>query len=139
MEGKPSNFIGYVGTQADKTNEAIDVFYELIKNMPEKPERIEMVKPYLIQKLSTDQPGFRDLSQKIESWKLKGYTEDPAKLKSKMYEQLEFESIIQFYIENIQNIPIVIAIVGNEKQIDLKRIEAYGKIVKIKEKDLFLK
>jgi hypothetical protein len=56
-----------------------------------------------------------------------------------MYEQLEFESIIQFYIENIQNIPIVIAIVGNEKQIDLKRIEAYGKIVKIKEKDLFLK
>ena len=139
LEGKPSEFIGYVGTQADKTNEAINIFYDLIRNMPEKPDRINMIRTYLNQKLSTDKPDFRNLSETIEAWKLKGYNEDPAIMKSKKYETLEFESIIEFYNENVRDIPIVIAIVGDEKKIDMKKLEQFGKVVKIKEKELFRK
>ena len=137
LEGKQCNFTGFVGTQADKTNDALEIFDELIRDMPQKSERIDMIKPYLINSISSSQPDFRDLSEKIEEWEVKGYKEDPAKTKLEKYNNLEFADIVEFYNTNIKDKPFVIAIVGNKKKIDIKKLEKYGEIVKIKEKDLF--
>jgi zinc protease len=38
--GSPFVFSGYIGTQADKTIEAIDIFMNLVRNMPEKEEKL---------------------------------------------------------------------------------------------------
>lgn len=137
VSGNPSNFIGYIGTQADKTIEAIDVFYNLIKDMPEKPERLQMIKQYLALTAITSRPNFRDLSESIERWQWRGYTEDPVKEKNLIYNSLTFEDIVKFYENNIKNKPIVIAIVGNKKQIDRKILAKYGRIIEISEKELF--
>ncbi len=137
ISGNPSDFIGYVGTQADKTIDAIDVFYNLIKNMPEKPERLQMIKQYLILTAITNRPSFRDLSESIEKWQWRGYEEDPGKLKYIAYNNLTFEEIVKFYKTNVKGKPLVIAIVGNKKQIDRKKLAKYGKIIELPEKELF--
>ncbi|MFH2144036.1 MAG: insulinase family protein [Bacteroidota bacterium] len=137
IPGKNNSFIGYIGTQADKTNEAIDVFVGLVRKMPEKSERIEMIKPYLVQSALSNRPDMRDLSQTILNWKLKGYAEDPAKYKIKRYEKISFKNITDFYAENIKEKPMVICIVGNKKSIDLKSLGKYGEIIKLKENKLF--
>jgi predicted Zn-dependent peptidase len=46
-QGKPFDFIGYVATQADKSIIALETFNGLIRTMPQKPERLEMIKDYL--------------------------------------------------------------------------------------------
>ncbi|MFH2096224.1 MAG: insulinase family protein [Bacteroidota bacterium] len=137
LKGHPSSFIGYVGTQADKTNQAIDIFVGLIREMPVKKERMEMIRQYLVQSALTSRPEFRDLGESVEQWKLRGYTDDPARVKVPSYKKLQFQNIVSFYEENIMKTPLVICIVGNVKRIDLKALEKYGKIVKVKEKDLF--
>jgi len=137
IAGKPSDFIGYVGTQADKTIDAIEIFYNLIKDMPEKSERLQMIKQYLALTAITSRPNFRDLSETIEKWQWRGYTEDPAKLKYITYNNLTFEDIVKFYKTNIKEKPLVIAIVGNKKQIDIKKLAKYGKIIELPEKKLF--
>ncbi|OFY92918.1 MAG: hypothetical protein A2309_12735 [Bacteroidetes bacterium RIFOXYB2_FULL_35_7] len=130
-------FKGYVGTQADKTIEAMQVFNDLISKMPEKPERMEMIKQYLYLSSLTNRPSFRDLSETVIKWRNLGYNDDPMKKKSEVYKSLEFKNIVSFYNENLQKKPLVYAIVGNKKRINMKEVAKFGKIIKVKEKSLF--
>lgn len=135
--GYNSSFYGYVGTQDDKTMEAIEVFTGLVKTMPEKPERIDNIKVFLEEASSVAYPFFRDLSETVESWKLKGYTEDPSIKKIEVYKKLTFNDVTDFYKKNLQPKPIVYSIVGDKKRIDMNALAKYGEIVFVKQKSLF--
>lgn len=137
LAGKPADFIGYVSTQADKTTEALTVFTDLIHAMPQKKERIDMVKQYLTLSAVTKRPGFRNLSQAIVKWQQQGYGDDPLKQKMEKYKALTFEDITSFYSKHLQNKAIVYSIVGNPKKMNLTEIGRFGKITKIKEDSLF--
>ncbi len=134
---KPAYFIGYVGTQADKTAEALEVFNSLINEMPLKKERIEYIRPYLEQSALAKRPDFRGLSTYVVELQHKGFTNDPAELFSQDYKNLSFEDITNFYNTYVQNKPIVITIVGNKKKLDYKGFSKYGTVVNIKEKSLY--
>ncbi|HBS85706.1 MAG: hypothetical protein A2W91_13620 [Bacteroidetes bacterium GWF2_38_335] len=137
IKGKPYNFIGYVGTQADKTLEALEVFDQLIRDMPKKKERQDMIFDYLKQAALTSQPHFRNLSQRIADWKQLGYDTDPEKYNYKRYNEMTFEEIIKFYEINLKKAPVVVIIVGNKKKIDMDGLQKYGKFIEVKEKALF--
>lgn len=139
VENRPANFIGYVGTQADKTMEALAVFDTLIRYMPTKKERMPMIQNYLIQSEFSKQPSFRSLSQSIDRWKQMGYVKDPSLYNLKGYKKLQFDDIQRFYVERLKKKPVVIIMVSNKKKVDLKALEKYGKLIILKEKDLFKK
>lgn len=139
VKNRPVNFIGYVGTQADKTMEALAVFDTLIRYMPNKKERMPMIKNYLIQSEFSKQPSFRSLSQSIDKWKQMGYERDPSLYNLEGYKKLKFEDIQRFYTERLKKKPIVTIMVSNKKKVDLKALEKYGKLIIVKEKDLFNK
>lgn len=132
-------FIGMVGTQSDKTLEAVEVFHQLVDSMPQKPERMDYISPYLTQKCITSRPNFRALSQVVEYWKKLGYTYDPNKDLFTVSKKLSFDDIYKFYKSHIQSKPMATIIVGNEDNIDMNSLEKYGKIVRIKEKTLYRK
>lgn len=139
LPGKRSSFIGYVGTQADKTVEAIQVFDSLLLYMPEKKERIETIRNSLVQEAYASRPDFRDMTETFVSWKLKGYYEDPSKYKLESYKNLTFDNIKKFYTNNIKGKPVVICVVGDKKRLNMKDIAKFGKVVEIKESTLFKK
>ena len=132
-----SYFAGYIGTQADKTLIALETFMGLVREMPEKSDRMPMIKDYLVQSSIIDKPNYRDLSSSVLSWKRKGFNDDPAKVKSDIYQKLNFSDIVNYNNNNLKNKAIVIAIVGDKKRIDLEELKKYGKIIEIKEKELF--
>lgn len=130
---------GFVGCQGDKTQEALSGMMNLIKNMPEKPDRIDAVRSGLRDAAFTSRPEFRDLSEVILRWQKMGYKQDPEQYHLAYYEKLDFEDIKNFYTKNVQNLPIAIAIVGNRKNIDMKKLAEYGKIVELKKNDILKK
>ena len=67
----------------------------------------------------------------------RGYTDDPAKENLPKVDALTFDDIVKFYEENIKDKPYCISIMGNPKNIDLKRLEKFGKVVKLNERKLF--
>ncbi len=135
--GRESIFFGYIGTQSDKTIEAVSLFDSLVRKMPRKPERINFIKEYLVQSAITERPDFRKLSETVAGWKLHGYTYDPAMVKIPVYYELSYDDLDKFYQENIKTKPMAIGIVGDAKRIDLKALEKYGKVINVKEKSLF--
>lgn len=138
LPNKESYFLGYVGTQSDKVADAIDVYMDLLTNMPQYPDRIDNIKTYLRQSNLTNKPSMRSKSQVYASWEEMGYTDDPAKSVLPALENMTYEQIQEFYTKHIQGKPITIVIMGDAKQIDLKRISAkYGKVTKLSKGRLF--
>ena len=130
-------FYGYVATQSDKTIEALSVFDTLIRTMPEKADRMEMIRTYLSESAISSEPNFRDLSKQVLKWKLRGFEIDPAEEKIPVYKNMEFKQIYDYYKNNVQNQPLVIAIVGDKSRINMNDLKKYGTIIEIKEKSLF--
>ncbi|PCH66899.1 MAG: peptidase M16 [Bacteroidales bacterium] len=137
LSDNPSYLGGFIGVQADKTSDALEEFVKLLKDLPQKPERMDNLKKYLKQASASNRPSFRRLSQVIESWEKIGFTEDPIKQSILCYNDMSFEDIMTFYKSHIQNKPIAIAIVGNKKLIDMKKLEKFGKIKYISSGKLF--
>ena len=138
VTGKESYLIGYVGTQGDKVAEVVNVYMDLLTNMPVYPERLDNIKTYLRQSSLTDKPSFREASYVFDAWQKLGYTEDPAKVNMPKVDALQFEQITNFYNKYIKGQPIVVVITGDAKTIDLKAIQAkWGKVTKMSPSRLF--
>lgn len=137
LKGKEKYFMGKIGTQADKTIQAITIFDSLVRHMPAKTERMDMIRQYLTNSTPSKRPHFRELSAEILGWQNQGFETDPAFTKLKAYENLKFDDIQQFYASNIQDKPMVICVVGDKKRVDTKELEKFGKVAFIKEKELF--
>lgn len=137
LAGKASFLRGYIGTQNDKANDALDVLMDLVNNMPKNPERIDNIKSYLRQSMLTSHPSFRYKAMQLVSLGYQGYTDDPAKENLPKVDALTFDDIVKFYEEHIKGKPYSIAIMGNPKDIDLKKLEKFGKVVKLNERKLF--
>ncbi len=137
--GNPADFVGYVGTQADKTLTAMETFNGLIRDMPAKTERIDMIRNHLQLSALTKRPSFRGLASTVERWKRLGYDADPMLVNTPAYKSITWDTIDGYYQKNMREKPVVYMIVGDKKQIDMKELEKYGKVVEIKEKKLFTK
>ncbi len=137
---KKTYFIGYVGTQGDKAADAIDLYMNLLTNMPLYPDRIDNVKTYIKQTYLTSKPSFRAKSQVYNSWKLLGYNDDPSKVNMPKVDNLSFDQIVDFYNKEIKGKPVTIIISGDPKTINMKQIQdRFGKITKISESLIFSK
>ncbi len=134
---KSGRFEGFIGTQADKTNDAIQAYVNLLVNMPEKPNRVGGIKSGLLESLNSSKPNFRGISLSVKKWKQQGFKLDPRKTQKEVYLNTKFEDIINFYKSYIFDKPITITIVGNKDKIDMEQLSKFGKIIEVNKKDIF--
>ncbi len=138
LQGRNTFFVGYVGTQSDKVNDVLDVYMNLIDSMPLLPENMERLRIHLRQMALADKPSFRRKSQVYADWMRLGYNYDPAIMQVREIQRLKFEQIEQFYQTRLQGKSMVIAIMGDPKQINLKAIPARcGKVKKVQKSRIF--
>lgn len=137
LENKKDYFLGSIGTQADKTMDAITVYMDLLTNMPQYPDRISNIKSSLTEMATVERPNFRDASQVYQNWKLRGYMKSPAETNTPAYNNLTFDDIVKFYNENVKGRPVVIGVVGDPKMVDEKALAKYGKVIKLSASKVF--
>jgi len=138
LPGKNNYFWGYIGCQGDKTKDALEAMTGLIREMPQKQERTEPIKSALRERAQSSRPSFRSLISTVEKWQQMGYTEDPNKAKVLEYSRITFDDINGFHAQEIKEKPLTITVVGNKKRFDFKLLNSYGKVQKVKLKDLFV-
>lgn len=135
----PGYLLGFVGTQSDKTVEAINVMQGLIKDMPEKPEKYATAKEALLQSNHAHYIDFRNIPANVHYWKQQGYDRDPRPVYNELIEKMNFQDMLEFYRHNIHNRPIVITLSGNMQRIDKTQLENFGKVHKLRLKDILKK
>ena len=134
---QPASFVMRLATQADKTVDAMEVLESLVRDMPQRPERVESVKRTIRNWVNNEYPANRMLSLKIAKFLHEGYQSDPNEDYLRAIEPMRMEEIMDFYAQHVQGGQLVYAIVGNSKQMDLKRLARFGEIIKVKKKDIY--
>ncbi len=137
LDRKPGSLFGFLGTQSDKTNEGIEIFHNLITDMPERMEKFNASKDALLLSRASDYIGFRDIPSSVSYWREMGYNKDPRQETTNIIKNTEFKDIFDFYERNIADRPVIIMMSGNKKQFDLKALEKYGTVNILKGKDIF--
>jgi len=128
-------FYAYIGCQADKTIKALSVMDSLLKQMPQKPERINSLIKSL--KLSTvsSYPNFRQLYDHVSYYQKHGFKKDPKIDAYQKYKSLTMDDVVQFYEKAIKGKPRVITIYGNKSKMDWEQLKQFGEVevVQLKE------
>lgn len=132
-----SSMLGYVGTQADKTAEVVEVLVDLLSNMPKYPERIKGIKDYLINSSELENSDKSMYSINMEVWKEVGYKANPILEKMPLYETITFEDIEDEFVKFVKDKKIAIAIIGKIKDMDVDRLEKVGDVKKISKRKMF--
>jgi len=136
-QDEKTSLTAYVGTQADKTREAVEVMYHILSTQPEKKDRIDMVKKSLIQSVNSDKPGFRRISYTAAFCHKQNYTIDIQKHWLEVYNDMSFDDIVGIYNRQYYQKPSVITIIGDESQIGTDWMGAYGKVIQVGKEDIF--
>jgi predicted Zn-dependent peptidase len=131
-----SYFKAFVGTQADKTIDAIQLMDSLIYQFPMKPERISGLKQALKQSIASETPDFRNISYLAAEWRNQGHQTDPRKVYFQVYDELEQTQLEMFHKMHISENPMQIIIVGDKRKIDMDALRAFGDVVEIKENEI---
>lgn len=137
ISNRKSIFSGYIGTQGDKTFDAVSQFMLLIKEMPQYPDRIENIKDYLNQATVSASPSVRQKTMVVENWMMYGYVNDPRINWVDEYAKLTFDDIVEFYNERLKDKPIAVAIITDSKFIDKKKMKTLGRVVNLDTKKIF--
>jgi predicted Zn-dependent peptidase len=136
---RKGRFFGYLSSQADKTNEAVEILNQLLTDMPEKPERLDIIKSAIAESINSSKPEFRYVPYYCYSLVRQGYKEDTRKLNLDYSKTAEFTDIVDFYNQFIKGKTINYAIIGNTKKFDLKALEKYGTVKKVKSRQVLKK
>ncbi len=127
---------GYLGTQSDKTVEGIDAMRRLMMDMPQKNDKFNTAREALIRSQSANYVDFRFIPENVRSWLQQGYRQDPRPEIINTIETTTLEDITEFFTYNVKEKPIIVSLSGNMKRVDKKELTKFGKVKRLKAKDV---
>ena len=139
LKDQPTYFQTMLSTQGDKTLDALETLDSLLREMPVKPEKMKAVKQTIINNIHNNYPSFRELSEKIAILQSDGYENDPSLSLMEDLARIDMNTLNRFYKKHILPYPVIWAIIGNSKQINMDKLASIREIIKLKGKDIYKK
>ncbi len=133
----PYYIIAYIGTQADKFNEAVPAMNELLTNLPKSENGFESAKASMMNSIETQRINDMDKIWYYETSRKVGVTED---LRKNLYDQLpsmSFDAVQNFHQTYYKNQAFSFCIMGSKEKLDMKDLEKYGKVKVLSLEDIF--
>jgi len=130
--------LGSIGTQTDKTVDALNAFIDLIDNMPESEERFETSVESLMNRYRTSKISFREVIGAVRGWERLGIEGDPRRESFEKLQTASMDDLLRFQREHVKDRPKLISIVGDLSIIDEEELEQFGTVKEIQVDDLFV-
>jgi predicted Zn-dependent peptidase len=134
--GDSNIFLGALGTQADKTVEAISVLMQIVKEMPASQERMDNAKKALDEAYRTARVPFRTIPTTVLTWARLGLDGDPRPWN---WEQIRKMTLADLsgWAARWKSMPYTLTIVGDKTRIDLAKLAEFGEVVEMTPDQLF--
>jgi len=133
----PFSFIAYVGSQADKLNEAIAGMNELLNDLPKNEQSFGDAKKSLIKDLETERITNDGIIFTYLALQKKGIDHDQRKDLYAALPALQFDDIKKLHTTALASKPYTYCIVGSEKKIKMDDLKKYGELKKVSLEELF--
>ena len=129
--------LGYVGSQADKFNDATVAMNELLTKMPELPKNLELAKNQVKKDIQTDKITQDGIIYNYLNAKNLGLNDD---IRKKMYETVDkitMADVKKFHQNYFSGKPYTYAIVASEKRVSMDDMKKLGEVKKLSLEDIF--
>lgn len=130
---RPSYYYGYVGTQCDKTNDAIDAMHDLMVNFPDRPEKFASARDFLISVRNSNYLTFRSFPGNYRYLREEEKSDRDTRAEvTEEIRNMSYDDLKAFHKKYIAGRPFIVFISGNAKKIDLKDLKKYGEVEQVK-------
>ena len=129
----PNYVMAYVGTQANKLEQAVDAMMNLMNNMPEAEKQFKAAKEATLKKLASQRITKANIFWSFERLKKLGIDNDNREVMYNTIKNMTMKDLKDFFNKNIKGESYNVMVIGNKK--DLK-VESLKKLGKIKELDV---
>ena len=130
--------LGVIGTQTDKTVDALTAFLDLIDNMPTSSERFDESVNSLLNRYRTSKLNFREVIGAVRSWERLGFETDPRRDRFQQLQTASLDELLEFQQEHVKDRPKLISIVGDLSIIDAEELEKFGAVEELQVEQLFV-
>lgn len=133
----PYLFMYFIATQNDKTGDALTAFDEIVNHMPESETAFNLAKESILTKMRTSRlTGMEVLNSYIAAQEL-GLTEDRRRLLFEEVQKLTLDDVKQFQEKWIQGRHYNYCVLGDETQLDMKKLSQYGTVTRLTTEEIF--
>ncbi|RFZ95191.1 insulinase family protein [Mucilaginibacter conchicola] len=130
-------FVGYVGTQADKMNEAIAAMNDLLNTMPESGEAFKSARENVVKSIETERITQEGILFNYLAAQRKGLDYDIRKNTFETAGKLGFTELNAFHDMELKGKPYTYCVVASDKRITDDDLKKYGELVKPDLKQIF--
>ena len=129
--------VAYVGSQADKMNEAITGMNELLNDIPRSDKLFETARESMKQDLETERITQDGIIMSYLNAKKLGLDTDYRKQVYAAVDKLTFDDVKKFHDQNLAGKPYTYCILGSEKKVSQDDLKKYGEVKKVTLEELF--
>jgi predicted Zn-dependent peptidase len=133
----PNYISSYIGTQADKIQDAIEGLQFLIEDMPKSDVLFSNSKSSLIETLNTDRITKSEILFEYEKAKKLGLDYDIRRDIYKNIKTMTFSDIEAFQKKYLKGQKKIILVIGSKDKIDFNALSKYGKVQQLTLKEIF--
>jgi predicted Zn-dependent peptidase len=135
--GDQSLMVGVIGSQADKTVEAVKAFIELLDDLPASEERFATTREALINRYRTGKIGFRGVAGAVRGWEKLGLPGDPREAAFNSVLASSLPNLLQFHGSIIADQPKLISVVGDGDKIGMEKLAEIAPVRSVNLKEIF--
>ena len=136
-ENDPSYAIGYIGTQADKYQEALNALLELFDTIPTDTMRFERARNAILKEMMSERIPEYGAINKYYKYQEMGWPADYLDILYDQIQKVTLQEMMEYFHEHMSQKNFHIGISGPKSVIDLKALEKYGEVVELVPEELF--
>lgn len=129
--------VSYVGTQADKLEEAINGMQELLNELPHSEPTFENAKSSVLSGIRSSRIIKSSVLFSYEKTKKLGLDYDQRKKQFEFVNEANFADIQAFYDRYIKNQKHTMLVIGDKEKIDLDALTQYGEVNELTLEEIF--
>lgn len=136
-KGEPNTMRAYVGCQADKMSDAISSMQQLLDTLPYSEKLFEITKTSMKNNYATSRVLKQQILFSYLDAQRHGINYDVREKTYQLLDKLSFNDVRTFQQNQISHKPYGLNIIGNDKKINWKVLDKYGKVNKYSLQQIF--
>lgn len=133
----PYYTLAYVGSQADKFNEAVGAMNELLNEVPEIQSNIEFARAGIKKDIETQRITQDGIIFNFLDAERKGLKDDVRKMKYAAVDNIGYKELKAFHSKNLAGKPYTYAIVASEDNLKIEDMKKLGDVKKLSLTEIF--
>ena len=127
-KGNANYVMAYVGTQANKLEQAVDAMMDLMNNMPEAEKQFNAAKESTLKKLAAQRITKSNIFWTYEGLKKRGIDNDHREAMYNTIKKMSMKDLKAFFNKNVKGESYNVMVIGNKKDLNVKSLQKLGKI-----------